>query len=179
MVFQIQMSSLLDGLGSFGLYSRCRGVAQLAAHRVWDAGVGGSSPPTPTLGFIAFRRARSAVCIVNLNKARSKIDAMAQKKFDGVIEAVRYTPGGQLSLIRVYERRGPTFSDRVLLSRQELMDRLKAKKHFFVGRRLPYLASTFDLNGQEVRLAGLEGKQVIVTGETSGEGDLLQGVPLF
>ena len=27
---------------------RVRGVAQLAAHRVWDAGVGGSSPPTPT-----------------------------------------------------------------------------------------------------------------------------------
>jgi hypothetical protein len=25
-----------------------RGVAQLAAHRVWDAGAGGSSPPTPT-----------------------------------------------------------------------------------------------------------------------------------
>ena len=30
-------------------YTRlARGVAQLAAHRVWDAGVGGSSPPTPT-----------------------------------------------------------------------------------------------------------------------------------
>ncbi len=32
-------------------YTRaCRGVAQLVAHRVWDAGVGGSSPPTPTKG---------------------------------------------------------------------------------------------------------------------------------
>jgi hypothetical protein len=30
------------------LYSTGRGVAQLAAHRVWDAGAGGSSPPTPT-----------------------------------------------------------------------------------------------------------------------------------
>ena len=30
-------------------YTLCvRGVAQLAAHRVWDAGAGGSSPPTPT-----------------------------------------------------------------------------------------------------------------------------------
>jgi hypothetical protein len=30
-------------------YTRlARGVAQLAAHRVWDAGAGGSSPPTPT-----------------------------------------------------------------------------------------------------------------------------------
>ena len=28
-----------------------RGVAQLAAHRVWDAGAGGSSPPTPTVFF--------------------------------------------------------------------------------------------------------------------------------
>lgn len=29
-----------------------RGVAQLAAHRVWDAGAGGSSPPTPTIDLI-------------------------------------------------------------------------------------------------------------------------------
>src|SRR3972149_5078791 len=39
---------LLD-LGEGENYTRPhRGVAQLVAHRVWDAGVGGSSPPTPT-----------------------------------------------------------------------------------------------------------------------------------
>jgi hypothetical protein len=39
----------LDALPDNRLYSEGRGVAQLAAHRVWDAGVGGSSPPTPTI----------------------------------------------------------------------------------------------------------------------------------
>ena len=31
-----------------GILRLFRGVAQLEAHCVWDAGVGGSSPPTPT-----------------------------------------------------------------------------------------------------------------------------------
>jgi len=34
---------------------------------------------------------------------------MAQAKYDGVIEAVRYAPAGRISLVRAYERRGPTF----------------------------------------------------------------------
>jgi hypothetical protein len=38
----------LDWMTPKRLYSGCRGVAQLVAHRVWDAGVGGSSPLTPT-----------------------------------------------------------------------------------------------------------------------------------
>ena len=43
--------SVLTFINSSRLYSNRRGVAQLAAHRVWDAGVGGSSPPTPTIFF--------------------------------------------------------------------------------------------------------------------------------
>jgi len=45
---------------------------------------------------------------------------MAQEKFDGVIEAVRYSPEGAVSQVRMYERRGPTWSDCVLLDRAEL-----------------------------------------------------------
>ncbi len=33
------------------------------------------------------------------------------KKFDGVIEAVRYK-NGQIAVVRAFERRGTTFSDR-------------------------------------------------------------------
>ena len=40
-------SSLRDKLNQI-ILNDCRGVAQLAAHRVWDAGVVGSSPTTPT-----------------------------------------------------------------------------------------------------------------------------------
>lgn len=103
---------------------------------------------------------------------------MAQKKFDGVIEAVRYLPGGQVELVRVYERRGPAFSDRVLLSRQELIERLKSKKLFFTGRRVAYLAGTFELQSP-VRLANASGGEVLVTGDKTSEHDDLQGVPLF
>ena len=103
---------------------------------------------------------------------------MAQKKFDGVVEAVRYAPDGRVDLVRVYERRGPTFSDRILLTRQELIDRLKLKKRFFVGRRMPYLAGTFDV-GAQLRLAGADETLRVVTSDQPGESDHLEGVPLF
>jgi hypothetical protein len=103
---------------------------------------------------------------------------MAKKKFDGVVEAVRYTQDGKLELARVYERRGPTFSDRLLLTRDELIQRLKAKKVYFVGQRLPYLASTFDVD-QQVRLSGTDGKEILVAGGNSSDRDQLQGAPLF
>ena len=58
---------------------------------------------------------------------------MAPKKPDGVIEAVRYTPDGKISLVRVYERLGATFADRILLTREQFVQRIKAGKHFFTG----------------------------------------------
>ncbi|MRR31304.1 hypothetical protein EG834_13510, partial [bacterium] len=81
---------------------------------------------------------------------------MPQKKYDGVIEVVRYTPDGKISEVRLYERRGPTYSDRVLITRVELLQRLRARKKFAVGVRKPLLASTFDVVS-DVRLAGPRG----------------------
>jgi len=104
---------------------------------------------------------------------------MAQKKYDGVIEVVRYAPEGKISEVRIYERRGPTFSDRVLISRMELLQRLRAGKKFGVGKREEFMASTFKVSN-DVRLAGSRGQEVIVAGGTkSTERDDLQGVPLF
>jgi hypothetical protein len=42
------------------------------------------------------------------------------KKFDGVIEAVRYK-NGQVEVVRAFERRGAAFSDRILIPRRELL----------------------------------------------------------
>jgi hypothetical protein len=104
---------------------------------------------------------------------------MPQKKFDGVIEVVRYTPEGKISEVRIYERRGPTYSDRVLISRAELLQRLRAKKKFAVGVRKPFLSSTFEVTA-EVRLAGSRGQEAIVAGSsTAADRDDLQGAPLF
>ena len=78
------------------------------------------------------------------------------EKFDGVIEAARYAPDGRLVLIRAYERRGPAFSDHILLDRQSLVQLLKKGKRIVVGQRLAHLGGTFK-TGSRVKLAGSRG----------------------
>jgi hypothetical protein len=102
---------------------------------------------------------------------------MADKKYDGVIEAARYTRNGQIDFVRAYERRGFTYSDRVLLDRKTLMERLKAKKHFITGQRKPLLGSTFD-SGQDVKLVTRDGREFVSTRADATE-DTLEGVPLI
>ena len=97
-------------------------------------------------------------------------------KFDGVIEAVRYK-GGKIELVRAYERRGATFSDRVLLNRKALLERLQSGKHFMTGQRKELLASTFEVE-KPVNLSGQDGSQVVTT-RTQAEHDELEGVPIF
>ena len=98
------------------------------------------------------------------------------QKADGVIEAVRYK-NGKIEIVRAYERRGPTYSDRVLLDRKTLLDRLSQGQHFVTGQRREYLASTFDI-GKPVNLAGNDDKQVLTTA-AQGDHDELEGVPDF
>jgi hypothetical protein len=71
---------------------------------------------------------------------------MAGPKYDGIVEAVHYKPDGQVDWVRVFERRGPTFSDYLILKRDALVSRLKAGKKFMVGRRVPTMASTFEVS---------------------------------
>jgi hypothetical protein len=98
------------------------------------------------------------------------------QKFDVVIEAVRYK-GGKIEMVRGYERRGPTFSDRVLLDRKTMLERLKDGKKFVTGQRKEFLASTFEV-GKPVKLVGQDGKQVVTT-LPEGNHDELEGVPSF
>lgn len=101
---------------------------------------------------------------------------MAKAKFDGVIEAARFTPDGKLAFVRAYERRGPTFSDRVMLDRATLVDRLKAGKKFVLGQRVAYLSSTFEVS-HPVRLEQLNGAEVVIAGNpASAKSDALEGV---
>lgn len=105
---------------------------------------------------------------------------MGPKKFDGVVEAVRYAPDGKVELVRVYERRGAAFSDRVLLTRQELIERLKARKRYYAGQRVRFMAGTFEL-GQPVSVQGNSGSEVLVSGaaDKNSKEDALAGIPLF
>ncbi len=102
---------------------------------------------------------------------------MANKKFDGVIEAVRYARNGQIEFVRAYERRGATFSDRVLLDRKTLLERLKARKRFVAGQRRELQASTF-VSGSDVRLVERDGR-VFVSTRADAARDELEGVPVL
>ncbi len=98
------------------------------------------------------------------------------KKFDVVIEAVRYK-NGKIDVVRVYERRGPSFSDRILLDRKAMIELMKQGKRVVTGQRIEYLAGTFDV-GNAVKLVGEDGKQVITT-RAESDHDELEGVPAF
>jgi len=100
---------------------------------------------------------------------------MAQK-IDGVIEAVHYKDG-QIELVRAYERRGAAFSDRLLLTRQELLDYLKKGRRFVTGTRKEFMAGTFEV-GQPVKIVTRDGKEFITTRE-GADHDTLEHAPVF
>ncbi len=102
------------------------------------------------------------------------------KKCDGVVEAVRYGPDGNVTLLRVYDKRGPTWSDRILIDRGEMIRRLKSGCRYLVGVRLPYLAGTFE-TAEPVGLAGEVGHEILVThpAAATASHDNLEGVPRF
>ena len=103
---------------------------------------------------------------------------MAKPKIDGVIEAVRYNPDGRINWVRAYLRRGPTYSDRILLDRQKLIGLLKSGKSIVSGVRVEQMASTFQL-GKPVRLLQNNGQEILVTGEVQSNQDRLEGVPIL
>ena len=98
------------------------------------------------------------------------------KKIDGIIEAVRYK-NGQIVMVRAYERRGSTYSDRILIDRRELLERLKGGKQFFTGSRKKLLASTFD-SGKALQVVSRSGREWITTRD-SADRDELEQVPMF
>jgi len=103
---------------------------------------------------------------------------VAKQKYDGVVQAVHYKPDGQVDWVRAYLRRGPTFSDHVLLDRQTLLEQIKAGKRFWVGQRVPQLAGTFEVT-EALHVVTKDGKEALVVGEESAERDHLKGVPVI
>jgi hypothetical protein len=103
---------------------------------------------------------------------------MSKINYDGVVEAVHFKPDGQLDWVRVYERRGVVFSDRVMLSREAFVKQLKAGKTYVVGERIPNLGGKFTVT-QTVHLIQEDGKQVIVVGDTQAKVEELGGVPVI
>ena len=100
------------------------------------------------------------------------------KKFDGVIEAVRYNPDGQVALVRAYVLRGVTYSDRVLFDRATLVARLKEGKKFTTGQRKEFWASTFEF-GKPIKVVSQNGKDYLTTRDGTPQRDEFEGTPAF
>jgi hypothetical protein len=100
------------------------------------------------------------------------------KKFDGIIEAVRYNPDGQIALVRGYELRGVTYSDRILLDRKNLLERLDEGKTFTIGQRKKRWGSTFDY-GKTVKVVNKDGKEYLTTSDSAVQRDELEDTPAF
>jgi hypothetical protein len=98
------------------------------------------------------------------------------KKYDGVIEAVRYK-NGQIVVVRAFERRGAAFSDRVMLDRRELLQKLNDGKKFIVGKRKELLAGSFE-EGKPVQVVSRDGKDFISTSAQTDR-DELEQAPVF
>jgi hypothetical protein len=101
---------------------------------------------------------------------------MASKKVDGVVEAVRYAPDGKVAFVRIYERRGPIFSDRLLLDREQFVTALRGKKRYVAGKQIERMGATFE-TGLEIRLVKAGSDEYIQSEQGSGERDDLKSVP--
>lgn len=98
------------------------------------------------------------------------------KKIDGVIEAVRYK-NGQIIMARIYEKRGATFSDRIMVERKVLLERIQKGLQYVTGTREELLASTFT-TGKSVLLVKNNDREFLSTRNTATN-DELEGVPVF
>jgi hypothetical protein len=103
---------------------------------------------------------------------------MEKPKLDVVVEAVHYKPNGEVDWVRAYTRRGPTFSDHILIQRPALIDQIKAGKKVVAGERVPLMASTFDVS-TPLHLLKSGAKDILVTGDIQSDRDYLEGVPLI
>jgi hypothetical protein len=100
---------------------------------------------------------------------------MAKPKYDGVIEAVHYHPDGKVAWVRVYERRGATFSDRMIVDRPTLIERMKAGRKYMAGKRVPLMAATFETS-TPVHFHPNSNGGSLVTGDRNPGRDDLAGV---
>ena len=99
-----------------------------------------------------------------------------KKSYDGVIVAAHFTHQGEIEWVRAFERHGFVFSDRVLLNREALVERLRAGKRYKTGERVTYLGNDFQVN-EDVHLVEMDGGNVILAGDRSSSQDSLGNLP--
>ena len=103
---------------------------------------------------------------------------MANQKYDGVVESVHYAPDGRVEWVRAYLRRGIAWSDWVIIPRESLIKEIKSGKRVMVGKRVEYMAGTFDVT-TPLQVVGKDGKEFLTTSSSTTDRDLLEGVPVL
>ena len=103
---------------------------------------------------------------------------MARIDYDGVVVAVRYDLQGQVDWVRAFERRGPAFSDYVMINRSSLVQKIKDGKKFMTGERVVYQAGTFNVH-EIIRVIDHDGKDILVLGDNKADIDSLPGLPML
>lgn len=100
------------------------------------------------------------------------------KKYDLIVEAVHYKPAGEIEWVRAYERRGPAYSDHVIIPRQEFILKLKAGKKACSGQRVPLMAGTFQ-TALPISIREVNGKTIIISEGVQASQDKLVDVPVI
>ena len=103
---------------------------------------------------------------------------MANKKYDGVIEAVHYAPDGQVDWVRVYLRRGNIWSDRVILHRSDLINEIKSGKRMVIGKPVEFMGNTFDVT-LPLQMIKPGGQEILSTSSEKSDRDCLEGAPIL
>ncbi len=103
---------------------------------------------------------------------------MAGVKADVVVEAVHYNQEGKVDWVRVYERIGNAYTDRLIWKRDMLVSRLKKGAKVYAGKRILLLAGSFEL-GDPIQLVEKDGENYLVTGSDGSDKDSLQTVPIL
>ena len=103
---------------------------------------------------------------------------MARQNNDGVIVAAHYKDDGVIDWVKAFLRRGPIWSDVVLISRDALIDQLKSGKNFVTGIRVEYMGTTFE-TADAVNLITDKDHDILVTGDIESETDRLDNVPVL
>ena len=101
-----------------------------------------------------------------------------KKPYDGVVVAVRYMPQGEIEWVRAFERRGFVFTDRMMMGRDALVERLQDGKCFKIGERVPLKGNDFEVS-EDIRLVEKSGSSVIVAGQASSDQDSLGNLPII
>jgi len=101
-----------------------------------------------------------------------------KKPYDGVVVAARYHQNGEIDWVRAFERHGYVFSDRVLLERETLLEKLLNGKRFMTGERMTYQGSDFKIK-DDIQLIEKNGDNIIIAGSESAEQDSLGDIPII